>query len=360
MCESHVYSMLFLRERCQILYLITMQLQTLLKNTSRSLYLSVQALPPSMRPAFSVAYLLCRYADTVADTQVLPAGRRLYWVERFARLVQTHDMARADQLAGELSGGSDNPYEQLLITQLRPCLHWLSQIPAAQQPLIWEVVASVCEGMRRDLTFFPSQPAAQPKALATAHDLEQYCHLMGGKPGLFWSKLIYSTCKVAADEQTFYTWGQAVGDALQIVNILRDLPRDLQIGRCYFPQEDLQTAGLTAPDLLNPQNSRAFEPVKQKWIAWGLERLASAKAYFAQLPKTQPGQRAAVAWPVLWTADTLYRVAQTPDLLNPHKRVKISRRVIYSTMALTPLLWVSNRFFGTWLSHKLRKFSRRA
>ena len=56
----------FLRTKFAIL--IYMDIETLLKNTSRSLYLSVQALPGNMRPAFGIAYLLCRYADTIADT----------------------------------------------------------------------------------------------------------------------------------------------------------------------------------------------------------------------------------------------------------------------------------------------------
>ena len=77
----------------------------------------------------------------------------------------------------------------------------------------------------------------------------------------------------------------------------------------------------------------------------------------AQLSKTQPGGRAAVAWPVLWTADTLLKVWQTPDLLNPQKRVKIPRSVIYSTMLLTPPILLSNSLFNKWLTAKLRKFN---
>jgi len=169
--------------------------------------------------------------------------------------------------------------------------------------------------------------------------------------------LIYHTTRIAAPEENFYTWGQHIGDALQIVNILRDLPNDLQNGRCYFPAEDLQQAGLTPTDLLNPQNSARFEPVKQKWIAWGLTRLKDGLTYFNQLPKTQPGQRAAVAWPVLWAADTLYRLHREKDLLNPARRVKIPRRTIYFTLLCTPPLWLSNRLFAAWLRKKMSHFS---
>lgn len=334
-----------------------MDIETLLKNTSRSLYLSVQALPGSMRPAFGIAYLLCRYADTIADTSILPAQRRLYWIERFPHLLQEQNLQEAAQLAGEICGGSENPYEKELIKNLPPCLHVLNQVPSEQLPIIMDVVQAVCDGMKIDLSTFPEEHSAQLRAFQTPADLQHYCRLMGGKPGLFWSRLICATSKIKMPETEFYELGQHIGDALQIVNILRDLPKDLRIGRCYFPQQNLTEAGLTAADLLDPANSTRFEPIKRKWILWGVNNLKSAVRYFAQLPKTHPGGRAAVAWPVLWTADTLLKVWQTPDLLNPQKRVKIPRSVIYSTMLLTPPILLSNSLFNKWLTAKLRKFN---
>ena len=334
-----------------------MDIQTLLKNTSRSLYLSVQALPGSMRPAFGIAYLLCRYADTIADTSILPAERRLYWIERFPQILTEQQPAEIAQLAKEISGSSENPYEIELIKNLPPCLSRLNTISPKQRELIMEVVHAVCEGMRVDLTTFPDEKAPVPHAFETAADLEHYCGLMGGAPGRFWSRLIYHTAPIALPEEEFCDMGRRIGDALQIVNILRDLPKDLRLGRCYFPLTDLKQAGLTPADLLNHASSSRFEPVKRKWLAWGLANLRHGKAYFRLLPKTQPGQRAAVAWPILWTADTFFKVYQTPDLLDPAKRVKISRGVIYRTMLLTPFFLFSNAVFGKWLDHKLQKFN---
>ena len=335
-----------------------MDLETLLKNTSRSLYLSVKALPRAMRPAFSVAYLLCRYADTIADTPILPAERRLYWIQKFPSIIETQPNEEITQLAREIAGGSDNPYEKILIQNLRPCLDAFNQISDEQKPFILEVARAVCDGMQIDLQTFPQEKNAPVVAFQTGKELENYCRLMGGRPGKFWSQLIFHTTKIPADKETFFELGQHIGDALQIVNILRDLPKDLQIGRCYFPSEDLQKHHLTPADLVDAKNSARFEPVKQKWIQWGLARLQDGKKYFRLLPKTQPGQRAAVAWPILWAADTLYKIYREPNLLNIKHRVKISRRTIYLTMLCTPPLWISNRIFEMWLTHKLAKFNK--
>lgn len=335
-----------------------MDTETLLKNTSRSLYLSVQVLPKAMRPAFSIAYLLCRYADTIADTAILPVHRRLHWIEQFKSLVVEQDSKQIEQLIREIDGASENPYEKELIKQLRPCLEAFNRISAKQKPLILEVVQAVCEGMCLDLNFFPQETEPKPKAFPSHNELEHYCRLMGGMPGLFWSKLIYTTSCIRMPEEKFYELGKYIGDALQIVNILRDIPKDLRINRCYFPLKDLAKEGLCETDLLSGENSARFEPIKNKWILWGAERLKSGKKYFRQLPKWQFGQRAAVAWPMLWTADSLFKLREEKDLLNPQRRVKISRKIIYFTIFLTPFILISNTLFEKWLDKKLRKFSR--
>lgn len=334
-----------------------MNLDTLLKNTSRSLYLSVKMLPRSMRPAFGLAYLLCRYADTIADTDLLPIEKRLDWVQQFPSIVRTQDSARQTALLQHLTGTSENPYEAQLIAHLSDCLAALDQIPAEQKPFIYDVVQAVCDGMCIDLTTFPNKKEANPVALKTTADLTNYCRLMGGKPGLFWSQLIYQTHKIKVSQENFYAWGQHIGDALQIVNVLRDLPKDLRFGRCYFPTEQLEQQGISAASLLQVGREADFAPIKQYWIRWGKENLQHAFPYFRAIPKTAWRTRAAVVWPILWTADTFVKLAVSPDLLNPNKRIKISRWRIYGTMLISPAILVSNFCFEKWLSHKLKKLS---
>jgi len=328
-------------------------LQTLLKHTSRSLYLSARLLPVDVRDAFGTAYLLCRYADTIADTSLLPAEKRLYWISLFPKCVEEQNASLFDAITQEISSATTNIYEAQLLHHLSDCLQAYSRLPAAQQRAILQVVNAVCDGMKIDLQVFPDEKSGQVGCFSAKQDLENYCHLMGGAPGVFWSQLIADALSLSSDANTFLTLGKNIGDALQIVNILRDLPRDLRIGRCYFPQEDLTEHHLKAEDLLQPENSPRFEPIKQKWIDWGRMKLKSAYAYFNMLPKKQPFHRAAVAWPVLWAADTLNKLEQEKNLLDPALRVKISRCRIYGTMAATLPILLSNQLFSIWLKSKL-------
>ena len=332
-----------------------MDLNTLLKHTSRSLYLSVKILPPSIRPAFGIAYLLCRYADTLADTALLPAPRRLYWVEKFPQLVREKNTVEQKTLMCELSGTSENPYETALITHLADCLAALEKIDPALKPPIYDAVTAVCEGMKIDLTTFPHEQTPMPAAFNTPNELALYCRLMGGKPGLFWSQLIDYATSIKIAKATFLEWGEKIGDALQIVNILRDLPNDLQQGRCYFPRTDLHEYNLTPADLKLKKSNKKFEPIKQKWIHWGKENLQLCFNYYNAVPKRAWQIRAAVAWPMLWTADTFAKLNNTQDLLNPQKRVKISRLRVYGTLLVTPAILLSNRLFNAWMCHKLKK-----
>ena len=311
-----------------ILIYMDKQTQTLLKYTSRSLYLSARILPRTIRDAFGIAYLLCRYADSIADTPLLPPQRRLYWIAKYPQMIEN----------------------------LPCCLRAFQALCAPQRQAVLEVARQVCDGMQMDLQTFPAENSGQIASLHTAQDLEHYCHLMGGAPGVFWSTLITQTVRLPIEKERLLLLGRNIGDALQIVNILRDLPKDLRIGRCYFPLEELAPLGLTPQDLLEPKNSPRFEPIKQKWIYWGLSKLQSAFEYMQALPKTQLRHRTAVAWPVLWTADTLYKVYQEQNLLDVAHRVKIPRRVIYKTMLLSPFVLPSNRLFAKWLENKMALF----
>ena len=328
-------------------------LNQLLKKTSRTLYLSASILPSSVKPAFATAYLLCRYADTIADTSLLPPEQRLTWIEIFPSLITQPDDKKIEELVHAITAPDNNDAETQLLRNLPACLEAFNQLNEFQRQAILQVVQSVCEGMKIDLQFFPDEKSGKLAAFETPEELKNYCHLMGGEPGLFWSRLLENTTKLSLHPNIFLPSGKDIGDALQIVNILRDLPRDLRIGRCYIPSDDLVEQGIIASDLLKPEFAEKFEPVKRKWIHWGRRKLASAQRYFEAIPITQPQHRAAVAWPILWAADTLNLLEKEKDLLNPQRRVKISRARVYGTLATTPLLLISSLLFNEWLKVKL-------
>ena len=60
----------------------------LLAAVSRSFYLTLKALPKELREPISLAYLLARTADTIADTASVSAEVRLDCLEHYRALVR--------------------------------------------------------------------------------------------------------------------------------------------------------------------------------------------------------------------------------------------------------------------------------
>ncbi|HJN83076.1 MAG TPA: squalene/phytoene synthase family protein, partial [Verrucomicrobiota bacterium] len=68
--------------------LIHQAIDLLLRETSRSFYLTLKALPPRIRPQIGLGYLLARIADTVADSKGGPTDQRLLALEQFNERIQ--------------------------------------------------------------------------------------------------------------------------------------------------------------------------------------------------------------------------------------------------------------------------------
>lgn len=326
----------------------------ILKNTSRSLYLSIRALPPRMSEAFCLCYLLCRAADSVADTKVVPYETRLARIKIFPQIL-TDARTRAehvDALARSLDGGTELPHEKELIARLPEILAAYDSMPAAERDITLLAVQDVCRGMTTDLEHFGKDETTL-RIFTSPAQLEEYCHYIGGGPGLFWTRLAV-ICNVMRDPGGVNERrALGIGKALQITNILRDVASDLRIGRCYFPKTDIDAAGLAPRDLLDPAAIAKFRPVIHKWIHWGVEQLASAEDYMRDIPKNQLRMRAAVAWPVYMCLDTLAEIARTPNLLDPAVKAKISRGQVYTMIAKTPALLLSNTAFSK--AYRLRR-----
>src|ERR1044071_8667924 len=60
----------------------------LLKSVSRSFYLSLRILPSDMRAPISLGYLLCRAADTIADSDAVPVEARLALLHQLSRMME--------------------------------------------------------------------------------------------------------------------------------------------------------------------------------------------------------------------------------------------------------------------------------
>jgi farnesyl-diphosphate farnesyltransferase len=311
-------------------------LNEILKKVSRSFYLSLILLPAETRRQISLAYLFCRAADTIADTELLPPASRLIYLaslqEQFRSSPSVPAIKKIKQNIVLLQA---HPAEAALLEHLEECFQaYLSFSPEDREQIRW-LVLTLTRSMEMDLNCFPSD-GPPPKAFASFSDLDLYCYYVAGCVGEFWTKIhrLHLPSLQNWDEKRMCEKGIRFGKGLQMTNILRDLSRDLRLGRCYIPEPMLKELGLSAAELLSPDALPRLRPLLFSLVRQTLEHLDCAWEYTMSIPGREARLRLACLLPILFALKTLRLVASSDRLLDPSASVKISRLEVYKTIGL--------------------------
>ncbi len=185
---------------------------------ARNFSYGIRLLPPAKRQALATVYAFARRVDDIGDGD-LPRPDKL------AALAQ----ARAS-LAALRDGGppaSDNGAGQDLVLVALADAAGRFDIPLAA---FGELIDG-CEADVRGATY------------RTFEDLLHYCRCVAGSIGRL-SLGVFGTSDVA----TAAPLADALGVALQLTNILRDIREDYQDGRVYLPAEDFERFGCSLAD----------------------------------------------------------------------------------------------------------------
>lgn len=310
----------------------------LLQEVSRSFYLTLRVLPRAVRPQIGLAYLLARATDTIADTKIVaPAQRRMALDALRDRILGSKTQALK---FGELAAHQSLPAEALLLERIEEALAALDGFSGADQRLIREVLSIITSGQQLDLARFGEANADRIVALADDRELEDYTYRVAGCVGEFWTKLCRAHLfpdEVISDS-FLLTNAVRFGQGLQLVNILRDLPRDLRAGRCYLPADRLAALGLAPADLLQPACEARFRPLYDSCLARAEAHLAAGWAYTNALPFRCARVRLACAWPILIGLKTL-RQLREGHVLDERHRIKITRAQVRGVLVRTVLFY---------------------
>ena len=332
----------------------------LLRGVSRTFYLSLTVLPNGLREPVGLAYLLARAADTIADTRLLPPDQRLGLLLSFRDQVRgPAQLPVLEKIKDALTEAQAIPEERTLLESLPEFLEFLESLPEDDRRLVRTVLATLTYGMEGDLINFPGEDSGEIAALERTADLEKYLYHVAGCVGQFWTEI--SAAHAAGlngwDPGAMAELGVAYGKALQLTNILRDLPRDLRIGRCYLPIEQLEPLGLEPPDLLNAEMGPRARPALAQGIRTALSYYADGEEYLLAIPRRCTRLRLAALWPMLIGLATLSRLAQDAQeglWLEPERPSRVSRKWVYRTIALSLPAVVFNPALKFWI-RRLRR-----
>lgn len=310
----------------------------LLREVSRSFYLTLRVLPGAIRPQIGLAYLLARATDTIADTELVSVSQRVAALQALRAAILGEQGVPTQVSLGELARRQALPAERVLLERLEEALGLLRQSEPSDQRLIRQVLEIITSGQELDLQRFAGADQTQIRALATEAELDDYTYRVAGCVGEFWTRmcLAHLFSRAALDEAFLLRQGVRFGQGLQLVNILRDLPRDLRQGRCYLPADRLAESGLRPEDLLDPAVEARLRPLYDGYLARACAHLAAGWEYTNALPRRSVRVRLACAWPILIGADTLARLRRG-RVLDPAQRIKVSRGAVWRVVRETVL-----------------------
>ncbi len=323
-------------------------LNNLLRDTSRSFYLTLRVLPAAVRPQIGLAYLLARTTDTIADTEILPVAQRLEALQQLRERILGRSSTRLN--FGGLAQEQTLAAEKKLLQKIEDALAVLGTFSAADQKLIRDVLNTITSGQELDLRRFANASAQKIVALETAAELDDYTYRVAGCVGEFWTKVCRAHLfpNASLDEKQLIADGIRFGKGLQLVNILRDLPSDLKNGRCYLPVQRLEEAKLFPEVLLSPMNEGKFVPLYREYLDKAEAHLAAGWDYTNTLPYGQFRVRLACAWPILIGQSTIAKL-RTASVAEIRARVKVARgevwRIIFLSSLASPLPFVWRRLF---------------
>lgn len=319
-----------------------------LRSVSRSFYLSLRILPRPLRDPLSLAYLLARATDTIADTPEPPANLRAEALRDLAQAIQgAVPEETAARLRDSFSALQRDKAERVLIEHLPALLDWLDELEAGDRVKVRNVLEKITRGQMLDLERFGAgvssprrvSPMADTsmEALATAEELDEYTYLVAGCVGEFWTRICFAHVANFSErpEGEMRELGMQYGRGLQLINILRDAGDDLRHGRCYLPAEELQSLDIAPEEIL--RDPARVAPILERWRDKAEQGIEAGIDYACAIRNRRI--RFATALPALIGARTLALLREAgPKVFEWKVKVQRSevRKIILSSAVASP------------------------
>jgi 15-cis-phytoene synthase len=202
----------------------------------------IMVLPRDKRRAIAAVYAFAREVDDIADGTLPDADKREY-LERLHEVLETVDSRSAASIADH--GGA--PWAVALADS------------RTRFPIPLEALHALVDGGLQDI---------DQSSYADFAELRGYCEKVAGAVGL-------ACVPVYGSDDTEHA--MTLGIALQLINIIRDVDEDRQLGRVYLPQDELAAFGVE--ELAPTPEFRgllAFEAERARgYLAEGLRLLES-------------------------------------------------------------------------------------
>jgi len=323
----------------------------ILPAVSRTFAVSIRLLPGDLGAAVRCAYLICRIADTLEDEPNLPADSKAGLLDLLTHCFDdARSVAAFVAAVGPVTG---DPAHIRLIRGSDLVFATYRALPRGTQPLVERWTREMIVGMRKFVLAYPNGVRIQ-----TLAEYKEYCYYVAGTVGFLLTDLWqeHSSSIGPRRHAELRERCQAFAEALQTVNILKDVTRDAEHeNSIYIPEQLLRAHGSAHATILaadrSSQNRAALREMTE--LAW--RDLDEAKAYLLAIPRRAVAIRLFCALPLLFAYATLRDLTRSSDIPGRRGVVKISRSEVKSLTLLSVVGVLSNRAMARLVERARRK-----
>ncbi len=273
----------------------------ILPDVSRTFALNIPVLPPRLRDSVCCAYLLCRIADTIEDTETLPAPTRRALYDALNRAVDPARPQPTDLPGFAQHAASAAEAYARLIAGAPLVLSAFASLPPASRAAIAECVREMIAGMRSPTA--RGREAGIRFIAADFADLDTYCHFVAGTVGVMLTRLFSSELGEPPGLATARTreLGRRFGLGLQATNIIKDHADDVARGVCFVPRTSVGPAADRCP---------ITQPQRDVLIRHAVDHLDRAMEFVLLIPHQADGIRLFCLWALMLALGTLREAAK--------------------------------------------------
>lgn len=216
-----------------------------------SFYFASHVLPPSKRRHAYAVYSFCRYLDDVVD---LAGGgpSLLAALESLREFVERVFSGQSDSQDFE-----HHPWLPAFIQTVQTC--------------------NICESFFLDLLEGVEMDQGSVR-IQNREELNDYCYHVAGVVGLMMTRVF------GLQDQEYEAQAIALGQAMQLTNILRDVAEDLERDRIYLPADELSRYHLSRRELKEGRVTPAWRDFMRFQIHLARQTYLQAESGIAHLP----------------------------------------------------------------------------
>jgi 15-cis-phytoene synthase len=205
------------------------EVERLTRRRARNFAYGIMVLPRDKRRAIAAIYAFARRVDDVADGELPPEEKS----------------ARLQELGSRLNAAPGDDAMLVALADAR-----------TRFPIPEHALRALVDGGLQDL---------DRTRYANFDELRGYCEKVAGAVGV---------CCVAVYGSDDVERAETLGIALQLINIIRDVREDWELGRVYLPQDELSSFGVSEDHIATANTSGAWHSM----MSFQAER---ARAYLA-------------------------------------------------------------------------------